>query len=154
MAGERPVVDVRGAVEADLPDIVALFEYGALVEGKENPADLSPYRAALAELAQGDGGVLVAEVEGRVVGVCQLIIFRHLQARGGRCAELESVHVHPDYRRRGIGRRLMQAAVGRAGDLGCYRLQLTSNNARPEAHRFYEELGFDESHHGFKLMLL
>jgi GNAT superfamily N-acetyltransferase len=153
MPAERPVVEIRGAVEADLPDIVELFEYGALVEGKEDLADLSPYRAALAELAQGDGGVLVAEVEGRVVGVCQLIIFRHLQARGGRCAELESVHVHPDHRRRGIGRHLMHAAVGRARDLGCYRLQLTSNNARPEAHRFYEELGFDDSHHGFKLML-
>jgi GNAT superfamily N-acetyltransferase len=153
MPADRRAVEIRDAVEADLPVIVALFEYGALVEGKEDPADLSPYRAALTELARADGGVLVAEVEGRVVGVCQLIIFRHLQARGGRCAELESVHVHPDYRRRGIGRTLMLVAVGRARDLGCYRLQLTSNNARPEAHRFYEELGFDDSHHGFKLIL-
>jgi GNAT superfamily N-acetyltransferase len=153
MAAGCPGVDVRRAVEADLPAIVSLFSYGALVEGKEDPADLSPYRAALAELAQGDGGVLVAEVDGRVVGVCQLLVFRHLQARGGRCAELESMHVHPDYRRQGIGRLLVQAAVGRARDLGCYRLQLTSNNARPEAHRFYRELGFDDSHHGFKLML-
>jgi GNAT superfamily N-acetyltransferase len=146
-------VDVREATEADLGRIVELFEQGALVEGKEDPADLSPYRAALSEVAQGPGGVLVAEVGGEVVGVCQLIVFRHLQARGGRCAEVESVHVHPDLRGHGIGRVLMAAAIAQARGLGCYRLQLTSNNARPEAHRFYRGLGFEDSHHGFKLML-
>jgi GNAT superfamily N-acetyltransferase len=148
-----PEVEVRNATEADLERIVELFEHGALVEGKEDPADLSPYRAALSEVAQGPGRVLVAEVGGEVVGVCQLIVFRHLQARGGRCAEVESVHVHPDRRGQGIGRVLMAAALDEARALGCYRLQLTSNNARPEAHRFYRRLGFEASHHGFKLML-
>jgi GNAT superfamily N-acetyltransferase len=148
-----PDVVVRGATEADLARIVELFGHGALVEGKEDPADLSPYRAALSEVAQGPGGILVAEVGGRVVGVCQLIVFRHLQSKGGRCAEVESVHVHPDSRGRGIGRTLMEAAIDQARALGCYRLQLTSNNARPEAHRFYGGLGFEDSHHGFKLTL-
>ena len=45
----------------------------------------------------------------------------------------------------------MAAAVDQARALGCYRLQLTSNTARPEAHRFYEALGFEPSHVGFKL---
>jgi GNAT superfamily N-acetyltransferase len=148
-----PQVDIRLATEADLARIVELFTLGALVEGKEDPADLTPYRAALSEVAQGPGGVLVAEVDGQVVGVCQLIVFRHLQARGGRCAEVESVHVHPDLRGQGIGRDLMAAAIAQARELGCYRVQLTSNNARPEAHRFYRGLGFEDTHHGFKLML-
>jgi GNAT superfamily N-acetyltransferase len=124
-----------------------------LVEGKEDATDPAPYRAALAEIAQGPGAVLVAEFDGQVVGVCQLIVFRHLQTRGGLCAEVESVHVHPDHRGRGIGGVLLRAAVQRARELGCYRVQLTSNNARPEAHRFYERLGFEPSHRGFKLML-
>jgi GNAT superfamily N-acetyltransferase len=124
-----------------------------LVEGKEDATDPAPYRAALAEIAQGPGAVLVAELDGQVVGVCQLIVFRHLQTRGGLCAEVESVHVHPDHRGRGIGGVLLRAAVQRARERGCYRVQLTSNNARPEAHRFYERLGFEPSHRGFKLML-
>jgi GNAT superfamily N-acetyltransferase len=66
---------------------------------------------------------------------------------------VESVHVHPDQRGHGIGTILMRAAVQRAGELGCYRVQLTSNNARPEAHRFYERLGFEPSHRGFKMSL-
>jgi GNAT superfamily N-acetyltransferase len=144
---------VRVATVADLGRIVQLFELGALVEGKEDPAHLAHYGAALDEISHGPGDVLVAQVDGRVVGACQLIIFRHLQARGGLCAEIESVHIHPDRRGQGIGRTLMVDAVRRARHLGCYRVQLTSNEARPEAHRFYESLGFTPSHRGFKLLL-
>ena len=146
-------VVIREAIEEDIPCIVMLLEHGSLVEGKEDPTVLAPYRAALAEITQSAGGVLVAEVGGQVVGVCQLIVFRHMQAKGGLCAEVESVHVHPDHRGLGIGTVLMGAAIQRARGLGCYRMQLTSNNARPKAHRFYEALGFEASHHGFKLML-
>jgi GNAT superfamily N-acetyltransferase len=144
-------VVVRAAIEEDLARLVELLEHGSLIEGKEDPTDLAPYRAALAEIARGPGGVLVAETGGEVVGVCQLIVFRHLQNRGGLCAEIESVHVHPGYRGRGIGGVLMAAAVARARELGCYRVQLTSDKARPDAHRFYERLGFGASHQGFKL---
>jgi GNAT superfamily N-acetyltransferase len=146
-------VAVRVAAALDIPRIVELFEHGSLVQGKEDPGDLAPYDAALTEIARGPGDVLVAEVDGEVVGVSQLIVFRHLQSKGGLCAEVESVHVHPDWRGQGIGRVLMGAAIARARALGCYRVQLTSNNARPDAHRFYTALGFEASHQGFKLTL-
>jgi GNAT superfamily N-acetyltransferase len=146
-------VVIRPAEEADIETMVALFAHGSLEAGKEDPSDLGPYRAAFREIAQGPGALLVAEVDGRVVGVCQLIVFRHLQSKGGLCAEIESVHVHPDLRGRGIGSILMADALERARGLGCYRVQLTSNNQRPRAHRFYEGLGFASSHQGFKLTL-
>jgi GNAT superfamily N-acetyltransferase len=153
MSESSPEVLVRQATDADLGRIVELFELGSIVEGKEDPGDLGPYRSALSDIATGDGGVLVAEVGHQVVGVCQLIVFRHLQARGGLCAEVESVHVHPEWRGHGIGGTLMEHAVAQARRLGCYRVQLTSNNDRGDAHRFYERLGFQRSHQGFKLML-
>jgi GNAT superfamily N-acetyltransferase len=153
MTSEAGDVAIRVARAGDLARIVELFEHGSLVEGKEDATDLTPYRTALAEIAAGSGDVMVAEVDGEVVGVCQLLVFRHLQWRGGLCAEIESVHVHPAQRGHGIGGVLMRAAVARARQLGCYRVQLTSNNARPEAHRFYEALGFEASHRGFKLLL-
>jgi GNAT superfamily N-acetyltransferase len=146
-------VAVRLATEADLAGIVRLFEHGSLVEGKEDPTELGPYVTALAEIERHQGGVLVAELAGQLVGACQLIVFRHLQSRGGLCAEVESVHVHPDRRGQGLGHILMGAAIAQARDLGCYRIQLTSNRARPEAHRFYESLGFEQSHLGFKKSL-
>ena len=147
------VVVIRPARHEDVARIVELFELGSLVAGKEDPADLAPYTAALAEIGQGPGEVLVAQLVEDVVGACQLIVFRHLQSRGGLCAEVESVHVHPDQRGSGIGRVLMEAAIERARRLGCYRVQLTSHQARPDAHRFYAALGFTPSHQGFKLVL-
>jgi GNAT superfamily N-acetyltransferase len=144
---------IRAARRDDLGRVAELLELGSLVAGKEVPTDTAPYEAAWSEIATGPGGVLVAEVGGEVVGACQLIVFRHLGARGGRCAEIESVHVHPDHRGQGIGHALMRTAIEHARDLGCYRVQLTSNQARPEAHRFYESLGFTASHRGFKLAL-
>jgi GNAT superfamily N-acetyltransferase len=144
---------VRAARADDLERVVQLLDFGSLVPGKEQPSRLAPYASALAEIANGPGGVLVAELDGEVVGVCQLIVFRHLQSQGARCAEIESVHVHPDHRGQGIGHVLMEAAIERARELGCSRVQLTSNLARPEAHRFYASLGFEPSHVGFKLVL-
>ena len=146
-------ISVRQARADDLPRIIELLEHGSLVEGKEDGADLAPYEAALTDIEQRPGGVLVAEVDGQVVGVCQLMVFRHLQNRGGTCAEIESVHVHPDWRGQGIGSVLMERAVDLAEQLGCYRVQLTSNNHRPDAHRFYQALGFEPSHTGFKRLL-
>jgi len=152
----RPLdLHVRRATEADLGRVVELLLLGALpgAPPKEDPADLAPYRAALAEIEGAGGCVLVAEAGGQVIGVCQLVVFRQLQGRGGSCAELESVHVHPDHRGAGVGRALVGAAVDRARALGCYRVQLTSNAARTDAHRFYERLGFVPSHLGLKLAL-
>ena len=83
----------------------------------------------------------------------QLLVFRHLQHRGGLCAELESVHVREDHRSRGIGAALVSAAEDLARERGCYRVQLTSNNARHDAHRFYETHGYTATHQGFKKLL-
>jgi GNAT superfamily N-acetyltransferase len=156
---------IREAREADLRRIVELLTLGPVPGGPpstEDPSDLGPYRAALRDIVESGGTVLVAEQPeqpeqperpGVVVGVCQLIVFRHLQAHGGLCAEIESVHVHPEHRGRGVGAALIEEAVARARALGCYRVQLTSNADRPDAHRFYECLGLRPTHVGFKLPL-
>jgi GNAT superfamily N-acetyltransferase len=146
---------VRKATEADVGRLADIMNLGG-VPGRpprETPDDPEPYRRALRDMERTDGGVLVAQLDGEVVGVCQLIVFRHLQARGGLCAEIESVHVHPDHRAAGIGTALVSAAVEQARAAGCYRVQLTSNEVRHDAHRFYERLGFTSSHRGFKLAL-
>ena len=97
--------------------------------------------------------LVVAEVDDEVVGMCQVVIFRHFQRGGGLCAELESMHVHPHFRSHGIGERLAAFAVDMARSAGCYRIQLTSDLRRSEAHRFYQRLDFEPSHVGFKRTL-
>ena len=110
--------------------------------------------AALVDIDESSGTeLLVAEQDGQVVGTCQLITFRQLQHRGGWCAEIESMHVAPERRGTGIGGLLLEAAVDAARAAGCYRVQLTSNAARADAHRIYERQGFTGSHVGFKRLL-
>ena len=148
---------IRRATEADLPRAIELLALGAVPDARphnsDSPDHIGPYRSALREIDATGGAVLVAELGAEVIGVCQLLVFRHLQARGGLCAELESVHVHPEHRGTGVGSALVREAVDRARALGCYRVQLTSNAVREDAHRFYERLGFTPSHVGFKLWL-
>jgi GNAT superfamily N-acetyltransferase len=147
-------VVVRPAAAGDAGALVDLLRAGAVGTSDEDPGDLAPYRAALADIAATPGtDVLVAERDGEVVGTCQLLTFRHLQHRGGRCAEIESMHVRSDLRGRGVGGLLLEAAVDAARAAGCYRVQLTSNAARTDAHRFYEHHGFTPSHVGFKRLL-
>ena len=149
-----PAVAIRDARTTDLPDVIEMLAHGALVDGKEDPGDPGPYEAALAEIDATPGwALLVAEAGGLVVGTCQLIVFRHIQAAGGRCAEVESVHVRAEWRGQGIGGLLVEEAVARAIALGCYRVQLTSNKARTDAHRFYGRHDFVASYEGYKRLL-
>jgi GNAT superfamily N-acetyltransferase len=146
-------VTIRPARLEDAQRLATLLAGGSL-RGNEDPLDVATYRSALDDIASNPGNVvLVAEREGEVVGMCQLIVFRHLQERGGRCGEIESMHVEEQQRSSGIGGVLLEAAVNEARALGCYRVQLTSNKARVDAHRFYGRHGFVASHEGFKRYL-
>jgi GNAT superfamily N-acetyltransferase len=144
---------VRDATTDDAARLAELLAGGALT-AREDPGDPAPYAEALAAIEATPGNtVLVAELDGEVVAMCQLLVFRHLQERGGWCAEVESVHVDGSRRGHGIGTALMAVVVERARAAGCYRVQLTSNHARPDALRWYARLGFVPSHTGFKLYL-
>lgn len=144
---------MRGAGPTDAKRVAELLAGGTL-RAAEDPGDPAPYEAALSEIAATPGSeVLVAELDGQVVGMCQVITFRHIQERGGRCAEIESIHVDERYRSGGIGGVLVEAAVEAARSAGCYRVQLTSNKSRVDAHRFYVRHGFEPTHEGFKRYL-
>ena len=57
---------------------------------------------------------------------------------------LEDVYVEERARRLGVGRALVEAALGRAGARGSRRVQLDVNEANAEALALYRSLGFDE----------
>lgn len=119
----------------------------------EHERDIDAYWRAVEETRRRRGEVLVAEVDGEVVGLCQVMIFPHFQHTGGWCCELESAHVRSDRRGQGIGAMLLERAEALAREQGCYRIQLTSRVVREDAHRFYEANGYVASHRGFKKML-
>jgi len=144
-------VEVRRAAAGDLAEIVALLADDPLGAARENGADLAPYRAAFAEIDADPDQFLAVAVRGsRVVGTLQLTFVPGLSRGAAKRAQVEAVRVHRDERGSGLGTHLMAWSEARAREAGCTLLQLTSDRARPDAHRFYERLGYTPSHLGFK----
>lgn len=145
---------LRPARREDVPGIVAMLADDTLGATRENPAELGPYLAAFERIdADPWQHLLVGECAGRVVGSLQLSILHGLSRQGSARALIEAVRVASDRRGAGLGSELIRLAVAEARRQGCALVQLTSDNARADAHRFYERLGFRATHVGFKLPL-
>ncbi|TDQ48775.1 GNAT family N-acetyltransferase [Actinorugispora endophytica] len=145
---------IRRAAPRDLPAIVALLADDELGAARETPGDLTPYREAFAAIDTDSHQIYaVAEHEGEIRGTLQLIFLPGLSHRGATRAQIEAVRVYNGERGKGLGSELVKWAVEEARKRGCRMVQLTSNASRTDAHRFYQRLGFTDSHVGFKLAL-
>ena len=145
---------IRPATVDDIPAIVAMLADDPLGAQRESPDDLAPYLTAMERLrADPHQHLVVAVREGRVVGTLQLTIIPRLSRRGATRSVIEGVRIHADERGGGLGSRLIEWAIDTSRREGCQLVQLTSDNTRTDAHRFYERLGFTASHVGFKLAL-
>ena len=147
---------IRHASLADLPSIVRLIADDFLGRQREDfsePLNENYVKAFRDIEADPDNELIVAELDGAIIGTLQLTFTPSLSFRGGRRCTVESVRVDEKLRGQGIGREMMLWAIERANEKGCISMQLTSHNERPDAHRFYEKLGFIKSHVGMKLKL-
>ena len=88
---------------------------------------------------------LVAEEKGAVIGFLHLRMEEWL-CRCGKVAEVMELIVRSDLRSRGIGARLLEAAVQLAKENGCIRLEVASNKVRERAHAFYRKQGMQQTH--------
>jgi GNAT superfamily N-acetyltransferase len=66
---------------------------------------------------------------------------------------VEDVAVDPRYQGQGIGRAMMQHALALCREAGCYKLALSSNLKRQDAHRFYESLRFERHGYSYAVFL-
>lgn len=145
----------RIATADDLPAIVRMLAddpFGATRERDEDP--LPPaYAAGFAAMSAQGGRIIVAELDGAVVGCLQLTVIHGVAQLGVTRAQVEAVRVASTHRSQGIGAALMRHAIDLAVEDGCALMQLTTNAARADAQRFYARLGFAPSHVGMKLSL-
>lgn len=147
-------LEIRAAVADDIPAIVGMLADDPLGAQRESPDDLGPYLTAWERLvADPNQHLVVAVRQGHVVGTLQLTIVPGLSRRGSTRSIIEGVRVHADERGSGLGSRLIEWAIDTSRREGCRLVQLTSDNTRTDAHRFYERLGFTATHVGFKLPL-
>jgi GNAT superfamily N-acetyltransferase len=149
-------VTFRLAQHNDVPTIVQMLaedELGAERERFETPLPRVYYEAFEAIAQDANHELLVAEVDGEVIGSLHLMFLPSISYQGGTRAQVESVRVIQRLRGQGIGAEMMKWAIERARQRGCHLMQLTSHQSRTDAHRFYERLGFVKSHIGMKINL-
>jgi GNAT superfamily N-acetyltransferase len=106
------------------------------------PSDVAQIERRIVDCtASPDTIVFVADTLNRIVGLLSFHCIPLFHADGS-LGRITSLVVAPDYRRRGIGRLLVAAGEEFARRHGCARIEVTSGDHRPDAHNFYEHLGY------------
>ena len=149
-------ITFRKATAADLPAIVEILADDDLGRNREDaslPLAADYSRAFEAIEADRNQLLAVAVVDGAVAGTLQLTFIPGLTRKGSWRGQIEAVRVARAHRGSGLGQRLFDWAIDQCRSRGCRLVLLTSDKSRPDAHRFYERLGFEASHEGFKLSL-
>lgn len=138
-------IQIRQAIKEDLPQILNLY---AEVLDKGEVLSLEQAETLFSKMATYPNyKVYIAETESTIIGTFALLIMDNLAHLGTPSAVVEDVVVADNYQGKGIGKIMMIFAMEKCKEVGCYKLVLSSNLKRTEAHAFYESLAFEK--HGF-----
>jgi len=127
---------IRDAHAADAEAIAALLTQLGY------PTDADAVEGRLERLAVVGDRVLVADVDGRPVGLAHLQVTPAIEHERP-VAKLGALVVDEAWRGTGVGRALVRAVEEEARLRGCGFLYLTTSERRADAHAFYERAGFE-----------
>jgi GNAT superfamily N-acetyltransferase len=151
-----PDLIFRRATEADVPAIIKMLADDKLGASRETlgaeslPRYLDAFRVIDADANQF---LLVVDDGTEIVGTLQLTFIVGLARGGLKRGLVEAVRVASDRRGEKIGEAMLAWAVDKCRQERCGIVQLTTDKSRTDAHRFYDRLGFEPSHIGYKMML-
>ena len=137
-------IEFRQLTQKDLPSLLELY-----VQLDENNKDLTTESSIpiWEEISKNPNIKYIGAVDtangDRVVSTCFTMIIPNLTAHGRSICFLENVVTDSAYRKQGLARKVIEMAIEDAKSHNCYKVILQSNCKRTEAHKFYENLGFD-----------
>lgn len=134
------MASIRLATEDDVQAIAALLAAFRTWFGRDSPSGESLARSVRRLLA--DPGTEYLLAGDPPVGVCQLRYRYGVWFEAEDCC-LEDLYVCDEARGEGLGRALAEAALERARERGCARIELDVNEANPPALALYRSLGFE-----------
>lgn len=144
----------REAIKSDIINLVNLLADDELGSQREDPAlpTNQRYVDTFHSIEKDQNNELtVVECDDVLVGMLQLTFIPYLTHTGSWRCLIEGVRIAREFRGRGVGSKFINWSVQRAQQRNCSIVQLTSDKQRPGALKFYEGLGFEASHEGFKL---
>ena len=133
-------VTIREVTEAELPALLHLYTH---LHPSDPALPLDEATEIWVPIVQDPNQhFLGAYWNGSLVSTCTLIVVPNL-TRGGRpYALIENVVTHPDYRRRGLGKAVLEHALAAAWKQNCYKVMLLTGSKNEATLRFYENAGF------------
>jgi GNAT superfamily N-acetyltransferase len=151
-----PNLIFRRATEADVPAIIRLLADDMLGSSRETTGveSLRQYLDAFRVVdADANQFLLVVDDGSGIVGTLQLTFIAGLARGGLKRGLVEAVRVASDRRGEKIGEAMFAWVLEKCRRESCGIVQLTTDKSRTDAHRFYDRLGFEPSHVGYKMML-
>ena len=139
-------LEIREAEAADLPLVLPLFGQLGMDDGRV--LDAAEARTLFEKMRRyPDYRLYVADLDGQVLGAFVLLIMDNFAHLGAPSGIVEDVVVREGWRGKGIGAAMMRFAMALCREKNCYKMVLSSNRRRDDAHRFYRSLGFET--HGY-----
>lgn len=123
-------LEIRVYHPNDEPAVIDLWRQCNLVVPANNPK-----RDIERKLKVNPEFFLIAVLDGSIVGSC-------MAGYEGHRGWINYLAVSPDYRRKGIGRKLMEVAEQKLRASGCPKINLQVREKNTEVMKFYESLGF------------
>ena len=126
-------------------DLDALLRLYAQFEHEDDPpVDRATLERTWREICGSPQVLHLGDFEGdRLVATAHASLTPNLTRGAMPYAVVENVVTDREHRRKGHGRRVMQALLDACRARGCYKVMLLSGAGREGAHRFYESIGFD-----------
>ena len=135
---------IREARESDLRAVGKLVEGLVDVmdstEGIDTEIALKNYERLLRDTGSH---FLVAAREGTPVGFINFTV-RQTILHQGPSASIDELVVAEEYRGKGVGRQLVQAAIKKCRRLGCCEVEVSTEKTNLKARKFYKQCGFEE----------
>jgi GNAT superfamily N-acetyltransferase len=151
-----PNLIFRRATEADVPAIIKMLADDMLGSSREalGAESLPQYLNAFRVIDTDPNQFLLVVADGtEIVGTLQLTFIAGLARGGLKRGLVEAVRVAGDRRGEKIGEAMFAWVLDKCRHEQCGIVQLTTDKSRTDAHRFYDRLGFEPSHIGYKMML-
>ena len=143
----RPSVVVRDARPDDLPELMIMWdelrEMGSRLERVVPVSDEAGVLGRLESVScDPDSRALVAVVDNEVAGMTVLTATAYAPLFEQRAVHAHYLHVRDGFRRRGVGKALLTAAVSFADDVGAEHVITSVLPQMRDTQRFYARLGF------------
>ena len=134
-------MEFRKLTASDLPSLLELYRQ---LDENDDQCDFEQNKRAWEEIEDNSNIQYFGAIDdGKVISTCYAVYIPNL-TRGSRgICFIENVVTDKEYRNRGLASKVIDMAIAFAKEHHCYKAILQSGTSRTEAHRFYENKGFN-----------